>query len=57
MKKLENFKKETFAKELTKRELKSVKGSKVLESGTKTSCTGTTGNTQGQDCSDTDGID
>lgn len=56
MKKLENLKKDLFVKELSKSEIKSVKGS-GMAGFTKTNCTGTSGNTQGQDCSDKDGVD
>ncbi len=54
MKKLESFKNGLFVKELTKSELKLVKGSKIAPSGTRTKCSNT-GNCL--DCEDSDGVD
>lgn len=59
MKKLEDFKSDLFAKELSKGELKLVKGSFALAVATGTRCTGTYSGKEycGQDCDDKDGVD
>lgn len=59
MKKLESLQDELFQKELTKDQLKAIKGSRMsLDTGTRaTSTYAQNGQYCGQDCADNDGID